>query len=55
MKRFKIIYFNDNDTKLFRVFKANSEAEALNKASAWLLIGTTYQLGTIHDCLELKK
>lgn len=55
MKRFKIIYFDENDSKHSKIFRALNEDNAIEQAKQWLLYNTTYQLAMIHDCIELKQ
>lgn len=55
MKRFKVIWFDDaNDVKAFKVFMARDENHAVEKCKTWLRYNTDHQLGTVHDCIELK-
>ena len=54
MHKFRIIYFDDNDDRRSKIFTALNSDDAIGQAMRWLLYNTTFQLGTIHDCIKMK-
>ena len=54
MKRFKVIYYDDNDSKQYKIIHGWDGPHAIEKCKAYLMYNTVYQLGTITDCIELK-
>lgn len=53
MNKFRAIYFDDNEERRSKIFKALDVDDAIGKAMRWLRYNTSFQLGTLHDVVRV--